>query len=64
MDEIIQNAKELSTTLTGILAGVAGAMKVLGYELDPGILQKIDLQSIALVIIGVMFVFKVGPGKK
>lgn len=63
MDEIIANVKEVSTTLGGLIASAAGLMKTLGYELDPTIIAKLDPTGAALVIVGVLMVFKMGPGR-
>ena len=63
MDEIIANVKEVSTTLGGLIASAVGLMKTLGYELDPAIIAKLDPTGVALVIVGVLMVFKMGPGR-
>lgn len=64
MDEMINNVKDIASTLAGMVAGAAGIAKTLGYDLDPSILQKINLEGIAMAVVGIFLIFGMGGKKK
>jgi len=63
MDEMVNNVKSIASTLTGIVTGIAGIAKTLGYELDPSILQKLSVEGLAFVAVGAYLIFGVGKKK-
>ena len=63
MNEYVENVKDMSTTLAGIVASCVSAAKVLGYEIDPSFIARIPLDGIAFALIGFVLIFKVGKKK-
>jgi hypothetical protein len=56
----MDNVKDVGTTIGGLITSAAACMKIFGYELDPAILAKINVDGIALAIVGFLLIFKVG----
>lgn len=60
MNEYMDNVKDVGTTIGGLITSAAAFAKIFGYEIDPSVIAKINVDGIALAIVGFLLIFKVG----
>ena len=60
MQEYMDNVKDVGTTIGGLITSAAAFAKIFDYELDPSLIAKVNVDGIALAIVGFLLIFKVG----